>query len=185
MEKMHDKINLAGDLLIESARECRLATTDVGYAKSILLSGAVSLMITPLLEEYGIESLHMQLAKGAIQFNGIDLATLPKEKARALVGSGIAYYRFTYNSLKHAGLKKRGKVSIKASEDLTFFADLKEEAFHMVDAAIHDFNRLPLTQSFINTTLSDELLDLLNSPWNFPALDVEDQKGPHQQPSER
>jgi len=154
---------MAGELLVEAARECKNATDDVHFAKSILLSGAVDLMVSPILDEHGIESLHVSLSKAAARFGGENLDKLTPEQLQKTVGKGIKYFRFTYNSLKHTGSSK-----VKASDDLDFFANLEQEAYHMIDACISDFNKLPLSQGYINTVFSDELLSLLQSHWRIP-----------------
>jgi hypothetical protein len=162
--KTHNKIILAGELLVEAANECRAAKNDVGFAKSILLAGAVSLIITPWLEEIGIESMHVYLARRAVELSGKKLSAKELEQE---IGKGIGYFRLVYNSLKHSGRK-----GVKPSDDLTFEADLKEEAYLLIDAVIFDYKRLPLALGVINTMLTSELLTLLQSSWDFPALDL-------------
>jgi hypothetical protein len=162
--KTHDKIILAGELLVEAANECRSAKSDVGFAKSILLAGAVSLIITPWLKEIGIESMHVFLARRAAELSGKKMSA---KELNAAIGKGIGYYRFAYNSLKHAGSK-----DVKASDDLFFEADLEEEANLLIDAVVFDYKRLPLSQEVVNTKLSSELLTLIQSSWEFPAFDV-------------
>ena len=171
MQKEHNKILLAGELLVEAANEFRQAKSDVGYAKSILLAGAVSLITTPYLSELGIDSMHESLAKAAVQMDGTDISKLTAKQLYEAVGKGIGYYRFTYNSLKHSGDKRR---DIKPSDDLNFTANLREEANWLIDAAISDFSRLPHQLSTINNVFSDELRTLLQSPWNFSP--IEDKK---------
>jgi len=168
MRKNHNKILLAGELLVEAANEFRLAKNDVGYAKSILLAGAVSLITTPYLRELGIDSMHESLAKVAVQMDGTDISKLTALELKDAVGKGIGYFRFIYNSLKHSGDVRR---AIKPSDDLNFSADLREEADWLIDAAISDFTRLPHEQTTINNVFSDELLTLLQSPWNFSPLE--------------
>jgi hypothetical protein len=70
----------------------------------------------------------------------------------------MGFYRLTYNSLKHAG---KGR-ELKASDDLLFNADLKEEAYFIIGHAIDDYNKLPLDTDRMNK-LPFELLDLLQS----------------------
>ena len=127
-------------MLVEAANEFRQAKSDVGYAKSILLAGAVSLIITPYLRELGIDSMHESLAKAAVQMDGTDISKLTPKELRDAVGRGVGYFRFTYNSLKNLGDVRR---TIKPSDDLNFTADLREEADWLIDAAISDFSRLP------------------------------------------
>lgn len=168
MQKEHNKILLAGELLVEAANEFRQAKSDVGYAKSILLAGAVSLITTPYLRELGIDSMHENLAKAAVQMNGADISKLTEQELKKAVSKGIGYYRFTYNSLKHSGDDRR---AIKPSDDLNFTADLREEADWLIDAAISDFNRLLQEPNTINNEFSEEFLTLLQSPWNFSPIE--------------
>jgi hypothetical protein len=169
----HNKLQLAGDLLTEAAKDCRNATCDRDYAKSILLSGAVVGIVAPLLEELGIEPFQLSLAKGAIAFNGHDLPSLSQKEQKGLIGQGLTYYRLAYNALKHAG---GGTKKIKPSEDLEFERNLGEEAYHLVDCAIIDYNKIP--EQYFPLQVSDELRKLLADPWYLPAFDVEPQTAP-------
>jgi hypothetical protein len=159
MYKEHDKLELAGQLLLEAARECRAASSDVEFAKSLLLAGAVENILTPYLEELSASgsrpeytprqhelAMHMQIIAGKPTSDDI--------------GAALKFLRDPYNHLKHAG-KVRGKDQRPPSQDLKFFADLRHEADWMIALAIEDFNKLPLNPH----ELSDELLDLLQSYW--------------------
>ncbi len=163
--KIHDKILLAGELLVDAAKIYRFAKTDTDYAKSILISGAVIGIAAPWLEELNIKPSHLQSAEIISKIKGMNLAEMPGKARSKELGKSINFYRLTYNSLKHAGNGKK----VKASDDLIFKADLKEEAYYLIGSAIDDYNKLPLSRETINTQLSDELLTLLQSPWAWEA----------------
>lgn len=84
--KEHNKLLLAGEMLLEAAKECRAAKNDIDFVKSILLAGAVSMVVTPILQEFGIDSLHENLAKRAAEFGGTDLSKLSPKELSKVVG---------------------------------------------------------------------------------------------------
>lgn len=133
MEK-HHKALLAGELLVEAAKTYRAGDTNVDFAKSILLAGAVIGIIAPWLEELGGKSSQTQWAELAIKLKGIALTDLPLEEQDKEKGKAMAFYRLAYNSLKHAGKGEK----IKPSSDLYFEANLKEEAYCLISCAIND-----------------------------------------------
>lgn len=157
----HNKILLAGELLVDAAKNYRSGVENIDFAKSILLAGAVIGIVAPCLEDIGVKSTHRRLAELSAQLKGIDLNPLPPQQRKKEIGKSIAFYRLSYNSLKHAG---KGS-EIKASDDLLFKANLKEEAYDLINAAIDDYNKLTLSQRTINNELSDDLLTLLQSHW--------------------
>ncbi len=141
--KKYNKIVIASEMF-ERAHDLFIsAKSEMDYASSLLLAGAVVGIIAPLLAEQGGHPTHDLLASigNAISDRG-------HEKQHA------GLYRATYNSLKHAGNNRRG---IKASEDLEFVTDIRLEAAHMLDAAKSDYKeikvsdevRQQLTQTFI------------------------------------
>ncbi len=157
----HDKILLAGELLVDAAKNYHSGETNVDFAKSILMAGAVIGIVAPWLKELSIKSSHVQLAEIAAKrkFAGQNDPTPQDQKKE--IGKSIEFYRLAYNSLKHAGNGSK----LKASDDLSFEADLQEEACYLIGSAIDDYNKLPLSRQTINTKLSDDLLTLLQSPW--------------------
>ncbi|SFN28404.1 hypothetical protein SAMN05660284_01072 [Formivibrio citricus] len=157
----HDKILLAGELLVDAAKTYRAGETNIDFAKSILLAGAVIGIVAPWLEELGGKPSQTQLAGMAANLKGVPLTNLPLNEQQKEIGKSIAFYRLTYNSLKHAG---RGEKT-KPSDDRFFEANLKEEAYYLIGNAIDDYNKLPLSRQTINTKLSDDLLTLLQSHW--------------------
>lgn len=166
--KTHDKILLAGELLLDAANSFHIATTEAEYAKCILLAGAVIGVTAPWLDELGEKSSQIRLAELSAHLKGIDLSELTDKSREREFGKSLTFYRLAYNSLKHAG--KRNDV--KPSDDLIFRANLKEEAYYLIGSAIDDYNKLPLSREVINKQLSDDLLTLLQSPWvaHYPAV---------------
>lgn len=156
--EIHNKIQLAGGLLVEAVRTYRSGAGNIDFAKSILLAGAVIGVVAPCLEEQDEKSSHIQLAEVAAKCKGIDLIHLTPKEKREEFGRSIVFYRLAYNSLKHAGGRRK-----KASDDLFFEADLKKEAYFLIGSAIDDYNKIALPQGVINADLSNELLDLLQS----------------------
>lgn len=161
MEKMetHNKLYLAGDLLVEAASIYKLGNSNIEFAKSILLAGAVIGIVSPYLEEQKIKSSHVELSELSAQLRKIDLSQLNECERRKEMGRSINFYRMTYNSLKHTGKKDK----VKPSQDLILEANLKEEASYLIEHAISDFKKIPFTQSQINNILPDKLLTLLQS----------------------
>ncbi|WP_445427382.1 hypothetical protein [Alishewanella sp. HL-SH05] len=158
--KTHNKILLSGELLLEAANIYKSAKTDTEFAKSILLAGAVINIVSPLLQELGIEPSEIQHAHVVLKLRKIDKDTLTKDQLRKEIGKSLKFSRMAYNSLKHSG-----KGELKASDDLIFEANLSEEAYFLIGNAIDDFKRLPLPVRTINSELPGELLTLLQSSW--------------------
>jgi len=157
--KEYNKIILAGELLVGAAEAYRSAKTDIDYAKSILMSGAVIGIVHPWLIENGIDPSHTQLAKISARIRGIDIASLTKQEQQNELRRSISFHKLTYNSLKHAGNKRK---NINAADDLILEANLKEEADYLIGNAIDDYNKLPFSQ---NMECHQDLLKLLQSNW--------------------
>lgn len=170
MNKKFEKIELAAQMIVEAAKECRSGGGDMAFVKSILLAGAVNNILSPYLAELGIDCLYTELSKFATKLDGADFDSLGKEEQTREIGKRMGFYTATYNSLKHAG-KKYGKSRLP-SADLELVTDLEEEANNLIDAALVDFRKLPLTGSQAHEKFSSEFLDLLAGPWNFPPLDT-------------
>jgi hypothetical protein len=157
----HDKILLAGELLVEAAKTYRSGEKNVDFAKSILLAGAVIGIISPCLEENKIEFTQLWRAKIFTK-----ISTLKEKKSnpassneqKQKIKEALRFYRLVYNALKHTG-----HGNTPPSADLYFKANLKEEALYLINTAIDDYNKLPISQTKINTQLPDDLLDLLAS----------------------
>jgi hypothetical protein len=151
MEAMaqYSKILLASQMFEKAHSEFVNAESDMDFINSILLSGAVVGMISPLMEEQGGCSTHRFLTRIG--------------NARSSEKKHIGMYRHIYNSLKHSG-DSRNKVL--ASEDLSFEADLKYEAGKMLYCAKSDFNDVLIPNEQINL-LSEQFKCLLSSECDY------------------
>lgn len=156
--KIHNKLLLASELLVESAKTYRSASSDVDYAKAILLAGAVTGIIEPLLSESGTAPSQIQLAKLAVAIGGVALDDLSKNDQKREIGNFLFFSKFAYNSLKHAG----GKKDITAADDANFVADLKVEARDIINSAIEDFGQIP-RQYVTNVALSTNFMNFLHT----------------------
>jgi hypothetical protein len=126
------------------------ARRDIDYVTSILLSGAVIGIVSPLLKEQGGHTMHELLSRIA------NLIAEPDEEA-----SHEGMFREIYNSLKHAGNK-----NIPASNDLKIQTDLKKEAAHMLDAAKHDFREIEVLPE-VRKGLSKKFLSFLDAQKDY------------------
>lgn len=158
----HNKLLLAGEMLVAASNSYKEASTDIDYIKCILLAGAVINICYPLIEELGGKSKQRssaELATFLMERSGNVFKG--KQKAKQ-VSRFIGFSNFAYNSLKHTGDKTK---DVLPSDDLYFESNLKIEAERIIIDAISDFIGVPFSQSLINTHFSDDLLDLLSSNW--------------------
>jgi hypothetical protein len=123
-----NKIQLASEMFVEAHARYTSARRDIDYVTSILLSGAVVGIVSPLLKEQGGHTMHELLTR---------IGNLIAEPGEEAAHEGV--FREIYNSLKHAGNKNK---NIQPSSDLEIQTDLKKEAAHMLDAAKHDFREI-------------------------------------------
>jgi hypothetical protein len=156
--KNHNKLLLASELLVESAKIYHSATSDTDFAKAILLAGAVTGIIEPLLLESGTVPSQIQLAKLAVAIDGVEFDDLCKKDQKREIGNFLFYSKFAYNSLKHAG-----KKDTTAVDDVSFVADLKAEARDIINFAINDFGQIP-RQYVTNAALSTDFMKFLHTP---------------------
>lgn len=159
---IHNKLLLAGEMLVAASNSYKAASTDIDYIKCILLAGAVINISYPLIEELGGKSKQRssaELATFLMERSGHVFEG--KQKAKQ-ISRFIGFSNFAYNSLKHTGDKTK---DVLPSDDLYFESNLKIEAERIIIDAISDFIGVPFSQSLINTHFSDELLDLLSSNW--------------------
>lgn len=145
---MFNKIQIASKMFVEAHNRYLGAKEDIDYISSILLSGAVVGIISPLLKEQGGHTTHELLAR---------ISNLIAESGEETSHEGM--FREVYNSFKHAG-NDRGKIA--ASRDLEIRTDLKREAAHMLDAAKEDFRNIEVSAT-VRNGLTQEFLDLLES----------------------
>jgi len=141
--KKYNKIVIASRMFERAHEQFVSAKSEMDYASSLLLSGAVVGIIAPLLAEQGGHPTHDLLVRigNAISGQG-------DEKQH------VGLYRTAYNSLKHAGNDRK---NLKPSEDLEFETDIRLEAAYMLDAAKADFKEITVagkvhqqfSQSFI------------------------------------
>lgn len=161
----YNKIELVGEMLVEAAHAYQSASKPIHYINCILLSGAALGILTPLLRELGIQNSIAQLAKFA---QTIVKQDEQESENNSRFRDALSYYLSTYNSLKHAGKSNKGNKGrevLAPADDLTICADFADEAQFYLTHAIQDFGRLPeeyLSSEYINTQMSDELLDVLH-----------------------
>ena len=65
----HNKIPLAGEMLVQAVNSYSHAPRDIDYVTSILLAGAVIGIIAPLLKELDIKSSQVALAELSVKLN--------------------------------------------------------------------------------------------------------------------
>lgn len=160
--KSHDKLRLAGEMLATAAKDFKDAKTDIDYIKCILLAGAVKNIAYPLINEFGRKSKSEESASLAtFLMERSEGRTFTKDEKSEYRRRFIAFDNFVYNSLKHSGNYKEG---ILPSNDLTFEANLADEAKELILGARDEFRRIPFYQSEIND-FPDHVLDFLNSNW--------------------
>lgn len=150
--KTFNKIQIASLMFVEAHNRYVEAEQEIDYIVSILLSGALVGIIGPLVKEQGGQTRHEILGRimNAISGGGDDT-------------SHEGLFRAIYNSLKHAGNKRR---KIAASDDLEIKTDLKTEAARMLDTAKDDFRKIKVSND-VRCGLSEEFLKLLESEGSY------------------
>jgi len=149
----YNKFVLASKMFIEAHNKFDSAKSEMDYVSSILLSGAVVGIVSPLLEEQGGHPMHEILARISNVMVSEGIVSEGDEKTH----QGI--FRETYNAFKHAGNKKK---NIKPTEDLEIETDIKLEAGRMLDVAKSDFKQIELSPN-IRIQISNEFNQLLES----------------------
>ncbi|MCK6436265.1 hypothetical protein [Rivihabitans pingtungensis] len=165
----YNKIYLAGEMLVESVRVYRAARRRVEFISAILLAGAVIGIIAPCVEELGGQASDHDFVDLLVAMKKLRGAT--PQDLKKYTAKVIRERRYVYNSLKHAGKKKRGESpEIKPSDDCELIADLQLEAYSVIGRAIDDYIK------YINikdrggclrlvNNLPEQLLDILQMPW--------------------
>jgi hypothetical protein len=143
---------MASEMFVEAHDRYTNARRHIDYVTSILLSGAVVGIVSPLLKEQGGHSMHELLAR---------IGNLIAEPGEEAAHEGV--FREIYNSLKHAGNKNK---NIPPSSDLEIQTNLKKEAAHMLDAAKHDFREIEALPE-VREGLSKEFLTLLEANTDY------------------
>jgi len=135
-------------MFVEAHERYSSATRDIDYIVSIVLSGAVVGIVSPLLKEQGGHTAHSLLAR---------IGNLIAEPGESPTHEGV--FRATYNAFKHAGDDRR---KISPSSDLEIQTELKREAAHMLDAAKDDFRQIKVLPD-VKNGLSQQFIGLLES----------------------
>jgi hypothetical protein len=143
-----NKIQVATEMFLEAHQRYSTASRDIDYITSVMLSGAVVGIVSPLLSEQGGHSRHSLLAR---------IGNVVAEPSESPTHEGM--FREIYNALKHAGDDRR---KVAPSEDLEIHADLALEAARMLDAAKQDFRQIHVSQE-LKKRLAPEFLQLLES----------------------
>lgn len=143
-----NKIQVAAEMFLEAHQRYTTASRDIDYITSVMLSGAVVGIISPLLTEQGGHSTHSLLAR---------IGNVVAQPGEPPTRDGM--FREIYNALKHAGDDRRQVVP---SADLEIHADLALEAARMLDAAKQDFRQIQVSYE-LKKKLAPEFLDLLES----------------------
>jgi len=143
-----NKIQVAAEMFLEAHQRYTTASRDIDYITSVMLSGAVVGIISPLLTEQGGHSTHSLLAR---------IGNVVAQPGEPPTREGM--FREIYNALKHAGDDRR---KVAPSKDLEIHADLALEAARMLDAAKQDFRQIQVSHE-LKKKLAPEFLDLLES----------------------
>lgn len=147
-----NKVELASQMFAEAHERYLNASRDFDYVASIVLSGAVMGIVSPLLKEQGGHTAHSLLVR---------IGNLIAEHDDPPMHEGV--FRATYNAFKHAGNDRQG---IAPSADLEFTTDLKREAARMLDAAKDDFRQIEV-ESTLRERLSPQFIALLESDESY------------------
>lgn len=144
----YNKLLLVTEMFMEARDRLLNANRNIDLVTSILLSGAVLGIVSPLVKEQKKHRTQHQLlaaiAKALDSSQGVHEGT----------------FREIYNSLKHSGNDRK---KIKASEDLDVNADLQIEACRMLEAARDDFNRVEFPEGMTLLDFDDEFYDAVTS----------------------
>lgn len=139
-------------MFVEAHERYLKASEDFDYVASIVLSGAVMGIVSPLLKEQGGHTSHSLLAR---------IGNLFAEHGDSPMHEGV--FRATYNAFKHAG---NDRQKIAATADLEFTTDLKREAARMLDSARDDFRQIEV-ESTLKDRLSPQFIALLESDEDY------------------
>ena len=144
--KTYEKRLIAADMLEEAILKFKVAQSDLDYIQCILLAGASTGIISPLLSEADKKTSHEKSAEAVIKIREYSLGRKLNESEKKQVFSGAQKFnKQAYNSLKHAGNGKK----LAASDDLAIEADFREEAEELLWAAIEDFKSLTISPGYL------------------------------------
>ena len=147
-----NKVEIAAQMFVEAHERFLSGVNEIDYITSIVLSGAVMGIVSPLLKEQGGHTAHSLLAR---------ISNRIAEPGEPPTHEGV--FRATYNAFKHAGDERR---KIAPSADLEITTDLKREAAHMLDAAKDDFRQIEVDVP-VRNRLSRRLIELLESDKSY------------------
>jgi hypothetical protein len=146
--KKYNKIVIASEMFERAHDQFVSAQSEMDYASSLLLAGAIVGIIAPLLAEQGGHPTHDLLVR-----IGNVISEHDGENHH------VGLYRTAYNSLKHAGNDRK---KFKPSEDLEFETDIRLEAARMLDAAKADFKEITVTGK-VHQQFSQSFIELLGT----------------------
>lgn len=147
------KLDLLQDLFIKADSLFFHATSEADLFASILLSGAVTGIVEPLLCEEGNKSEDIIVAELATKLSGQHVKT--------------GEIRNIYNSAKHAGKNFKGLPKVKASDDLVIQineSQLYEEAKRFLFHAQNDIRKVTALQS---ANVKEPLRNILFEPARY------------------
>jgi hypothetical protein len=152
--KEHNKVALAAQMFVRADQILSDAINEIDLVTVILLAGAASNIVYPLLMEQGKTPIREILAA----LNTLQSIAADEDSA---VATKASEFLSTYNALKHAGSICR--VKKKPSEDIQFESDLKHDAMGMMDDLKYDFRHLEIGDDVIST-FPEEFFVLLMDP---------------------
>jgi len=159
-----DKIHMAGELVLRAAATFRSAQTVGDFASAVVLAGAAQGIVVPFLEEAGIDSSELRMAKTIAHIQQRNIAAMTPDDWDKLLAETKRFTRAIYNGLKHAGDHRR-KVALLPSNDRFIDANLENEAELLISETINDLRAVPL---YLPDVLSVEALELVQSAWVSP-----------------
>jgi hypothetical protein len=131
-----NKLAVASEMFVEAHNRYVAARRNIDYIVSIMLSGAVVGIVSPLLKEQGGHTTHSVLARF---FSFIAGPNGPAHEGM---------FRNPYNALKHTG---DHRLDIAPSSDLENDMELRTEAANMLNAARNDFRQLDVAAEVRST----------------------------------
>lgn len=141
----YNKIVVLSEMFVEAHERFDKASRDIDYITSLMLSGAICGIVSPLLNAQGAGTFHAILAS---------LFTKPPHES---------VFRSVYDGFKQAGDKRK---RLAPSADLAINADLRKEAAWMLEAAREDLSKLIIERGVLDQ-LSEQFLKLIREPVDY------------------
>ncbi|CAH9054388.1 hypothetical protein PSEHALCIP103_01025 [Pseudoalteromonas haloplanktis] len=154
-----DKRVIAAELIYEAVEEYKNAQSDIGYIKSILLSGAAIYLVGPLIEDAGktSELSKEKHAQTSVRFSKyFSSRELTEDEIKDIKKRSRIENRRVYNSLKHTGNRFE---NLSAISDLEIDVDFKAEAEELIWDIIDDYNNMDFPDYH---SLPRRIIELLN-----------------------